>query len=100
MHESQRRTSGSPRRWLEVMVPPLRRRRGSFGRLGRAGRGAAPVISGRGARLWEFPGVTAAAAFATPGAPHAPSLWWPTDRAWLVGGDVDLDSTLWEAARH
>lgn len=37
--------------------------------------------------------VAAATAFATPGAPHAPTLWWPEDRAWFVGGDVDLDST-------
>lgn len=25
---------------------------------------------------------------------HAPALWWPEDRRWAVGGDVDLDSTF------
>ncbi len=38
--------------------------------------------------------VMAATAFATRDAPHAPTLWWPADRAWFVGGDVDLDSTF------
>jgi len=25
---------------------------------------------------------------------HTPALWWPEDRSWVVGGDVDLDSTF------
>lgn len=25
---------------------------------------------------------------------HAPARWWPEDRSWVVGGDVDLDSTF------
>jgi hypothetical protein len=24
---------------------------------------------------------------------HSPNLWWPTDRAWCVGTEIDLDST-------
>ncbi len=38
--------------------------------------------------------VMATTTFATRGAPHAPTLWWPACRAWFVGGDVDLDSTF------
>jgi hypothetical protein len=29
----------------------------------------------------------------TDGVPQIPDLWWPEDRAWCVGGDVDLVST-------
>jgi hypothetical protein len=25
---------------------------------------------------------------------HPPGIWWPEDRSWVVGGDVDLDSTF------
>jgi hypothetical protein len=25
---------------------------------------------------------------------HPPAIWWPEDRSWVVGGDVDLDSTF------
>jgi hypothetical protein len=49
-------------------------------------------LPGRSYLLYTGP-VTAATAFATPGAPHAPTLWWPADRAWFVGSDVDLDSS-------
>lgn len=59
---------------------------------GSAGGPARLRLPGRSYLLYTGP-VTAATAFATPGAPHAPTLWWPADRAWFVGGDVDLDST-------
>lgn len=49
-------------------------------------------MPGRTYVLYRGP-VAQATAFATQGMPHAPTLWWPADRAWFVGSDVDLDST-------
>ena len=32
--------------------------------------------------------------------PQSPSLWWPADRAWFVGTEIDLDSTLVAGSRE
>ncbi|MGY1855148.1 hypothetical protein [Modestobacter sp. SYSU DS0290] len=31
--------------------------------------------------------------------PQSPNLWWPADRSWCVGTEIDFDSTLVAGSR-
>jgi hypothetical protein len=49
-------------------------------------------LPGRDYRLWHGP-VDAAGRFRGALRPQSPSLWWPQDRSWFVGSDIDSPAT-------
>lgn len=61
----------------------------------------APLVKGQARDYFLFRGpLSAATSLSFDGFEQPPSLWWPEDRAWCVGTDIDLKDTFVGATRE